>query len=103
MADANISHENTDAHHVLQHGTGSEAGVVDHAKLNREHFDKRANTFDDFPRVKEVCARVGQEFVNGYPFDKEKTDVLDFACGTGESFCAGRCSSSSSDQLCLYS
>lgn len=103
MTDTNTSHENTDAHRAHQHGASPEAGVVDHAKLNREHFDKRASTFDDFPRVKELCARVGQEFVNGYPFDKEKTDVLDFACGTGASFCVSRCSSDLSDQLYLYS
>lgn len=27
--------------------------------------------------------RVGKEILRAYPFDDEKTTVLDFACGTG--------------------
>lgn len=76
------------AHHV--HGTAAAESEdpVDYVKLNREHYNAIAERFDDIPQVKEAAAKIGQEFVKEAILDKEKTELLDFACGTGAFFCS---------------
>lgn len=73
-------------HHHHNHGTTAAdgKGPVNHANVNREHYNAIAERFDDIPQVKELCAKVGQELVKEASLDKEKTELLDFACGTGK-------------------
>lgn len=59
----------------------------DYAAANRTHFDDIAHQFDEYPGALELAQKqvaVIKEKCEVH-FDEEKTTVLDFACGTGES------------------
>lgn len=66
-------------HHVHAHHTH------DYAAANQEHFNKMAETFDEFPGAKELAKRVVNAILAKFPdrFDEDNTSVMDFACGTG--------------------
>ena len=59
----------------------------DYAAANQKRFDAEAKDIDAQPFVIELAKRVTNAMVEQYPsiFDKEKTTMLDFACGTGMS------------------
>jgi SAM-dependent methyltransferase len=84
MADHHHHHHSDEeghshVHHAHGHGHGH-----DFASSNRQFFDDLASEYDERPLVKELCGSISQAFLKEYAFDKEKTRVLDFACGTGE-------------------
>lgn len=58
---------------------------TDYTHTNREFFDKIAHEYDERPHVLEAAAAIGRAFLKEYNFDEEKTHVMEFACGTGES------------------
>ncbi|KAJ7348928.1 S-adenosyl-L-methionine-dependent methyltransferase [Mycena albidolilacea] len=55
----------------------------DFASANQAFFDKHAHQADHRPQAKEMAASVCKAVLEAYPFDKEATVVLDYACGTG--------------------
>jgi hypothetical protein len=69
--------------HGHNHGQGHGHGH-DYAASNREYFDKLAANYEEQPLVKELCANISQAFLKEYHLEKEKTRVLDFACGSGQ-------------------
>ena len=72
------AHTHTHAHHGHGHNF---------AAANEEHFNKIAETFDEFPGAKEMAKRVVDAMVTKFPdrFKEDTTTVMDFACGTGKS------------------
>jgi predicted TPR repeat methyltransferase len=54
----------------------------DHAAANAEHFSDRAQTYRTELSI-ELSKRCAALILNKYPFDSNKTELLDFACGPG--------------------
>lgn len=54
-----------------------------HLAANREYFNQNAHKYDDRPLAVKLAREVGEFVISKYPFDEEKTVLLDFACGTG--------------------
>jgi hypothetical protein len=54
----------------------------DFAAANAEHFNAEAEKYDD-PKKVEIAQRLLPGILDAYTFNKEKTVVLDYACGTG--------------------
>ncbi|KAJ7118940.1 S-adenosyl-L-methionine-dependent methyltransferase [Mycena epipterygia] len=55
----------------------------DLASANQAHFDQHAHHADQRPDATELAESVCNAILQAYPFDKEATSVLDYACGTG--------------------
>jgi hypothetical protein len=55
------------------------------AAANRTHFDEHAHSQANMPLAVKMAEHIAPYYLARYPFDKEKTVVLDFACGTGTS------------------
>ncbi|KAJ7494420.1 S-adenosyl-L-methionine-dependent methyltransferase [Mycena galericulata] len=55
----------------------------DFASVNQAVFDKHASHADHRPMAAELAESVSSAILQAYPFDKEATAVLDYACGTG--------------------
>ncbi|KAJ7684439.1 S-adenosyl-L-methionine-dependent methyltransferase [Mycena polygramma] len=55
----------------------------DFSSANQDFFDKHAHEVDHRPKVPEMAASICNALLEAYPFNKETTVVLDFACGTG--------------------
>ena len=70
--------------HAHDHGAHT-AEAYDYAAANQQHFDKEAKSLDMLAYVLEHAQKLTKVMVERYPtlFDKEKTTLLDFACGTG--------------------
>jgi ubiquinone/menaquinone biosynthesis C-methylase UbiE len=76
-------------------GASADAHVHNHAhvhshdfvKENQKHFDATAEQYDARPDVQELARRVRQAILTIHPslFDEDKTTLLDYACGTGQS------------------
>ncbi|KAI0031347.1 S-adenosyl-L-methionine-dependent methyltransferase, partial [Vararia minispora EC-137] len=72
-------HEHHHDHaHVHQHSH-------DHSYIqaNVEHFDKMVDEYENIPGARELMTHIGATFRKTGVFSKEKTNVLDFACGIG--------------------
>jgi 2-polyprenyl-3-methyl-5-hydroxy-6-metoxy-1,4-benzoquinol methylase len=54
----------------------------DYAKANAEHFSERAQGYRSELST-ELAKRCAAAILKNYPFDSNKTEVLDFACGPG--------------------
>lgn len=54
----------------------------DYAKANAEHFSKQAQTYRSELSL-EIAKRCASFVLQKYPFDSNKTEVLDYACGPG--------------------
>ncbi|KAK7043648.1 hypothetical protein VNI00_008259 [Paramarasmius palmivorus] len=76
-----MHHSHQHPHNHNHHGHGH--GHGDHAALNKAHFDSHAESYDDTPGAIELTRKIGEGVLESISFDKEKTTVLDFACGTG--------------------
>ncbi|KAI0628797.1 S-adenosyl-L-methionine-dependent methyltransferase [Trametes polyzona] len=73
-----MSHSHSDHTHTHDHH--------DFKQANEEHFDKAApNVEHEHPYARELGIKNVEAMRETYPdlFDKERTEVLDFACGTG--------------------
>ncbi|KAJ3511264.1 hypothetical protein NLJ89_g4202 [Agrocybe chaxingu] len=72
------------AHHHNHHGQGQEhhGHGVDFAAGNKEHFSTHVSDFDK-PSVTELAIKVTKAMREHFPFDKNSTTVMDFACGAG--------------------
>ncbi|EIN07939.1 S-adenosyl-L-methionine-dependent methyltransferase [Punctularia strigosozonata HHB-11173 SS5] len=57
----------------------------DFTEANRQHFNTsvEAAHHADRPDYLKIAKKVGKLIVDAYPFDEEKTTLMDFACGTG--------------------
>ncbi|QRV86796.1 methyltransferase domain protein [Ceratobasidium sp. AG-Ba] len=77
MADSTAP-EHTHAHHHHHHDGGR-------AEANRQHFDSQAHAqgYDANPMSQILAKKGGAAILKAFPFDEEKTVVLDYACGTG--------------------
>ncbi|KAI5117255.1 hypothetical protein M0805_006418 [Coniferiporia weirii] len=75
-----LGHEHHEHHHGHGHHHGDHDAI---AESNRTHFDKTAHTYDQIPLALELCKKIGNAFLEEYPFDESSTVVMDFACGTG--------------------
>lgn len=66
-----------------------------HADANEKHFDEHGAEVLGSEHGKKLGRQAAEAFLNAFTFDKEKTTVLDFACGNGNvSFnMAGSCKS----------
>lgn len=53
------------------------------AEVNRAHFDKHASEYEDHPMALPLTNLAGSHILSAYPFNKDSTRILDFACGTG--------------------
>ncbi|EIM88235.1 S-adenosyl-L-methionine-dependent methyltransferase, partial [Stereum hirsutum FP-91666 SS1] len=54
------------------------------AKANAEHYDtEKAKKYDNNPFFQKFGKNLAETITKVYPFDKESTKVLDYACGTG--------------------
>jgi 2-polyprenyl-3-methyl-5-hydroxy-6-metoxy-1,4-benzoquinol methylase len=54
----------------------------DYAKANAEHFTEQAQSYRTELSL-ELAKRCAAHILQKYPFDLNKTEVLDFACGPG--------------------
>lgn len=75
-------------HHHHQHHEHQATADKEHDKFaaaNEAHFDASAEANDLRPEWKKLAQDAVEVILKAYPtlFEKEKTEVLDFACGTG--------------------
>ncbi|KAJ7585184.1 S-adenosyl-L-methionine-dependent methyltransferase [Mycena floridula] len=68
-------------HHHHHHHHGPE--VQDPATANKDHFNKTAHEYNDMPGAREAAKGVADAVLQLYPFDKNTTTLMDFACGGG--------------------
>ena len=85
--------------------THHNAETHDYAAANQQHFDKEAEGYDVLPFVQEHARQLTKMMVEKYSslFDKGKTTLLDFACGTGAwspPVLLGRNAQTSSGKVC---
>lgn len=82
-----MSHAETSAH-THEHANAELPHDHDFAAANQKHFDAEAKAFDAKPSAQEMARRVSKAMINTYPslFDEESTTLLDFACGSGETW-----------------
>ncbi|CAF3376568.1 unnamed protein product [Rotaria socialis] len=66
-----MAHEHTHHHH--HH---------DYAKANADHFSEQASNYRTELSI-EIAKRCAAHILKKYPFDSNKTELLDFACGPG--------------------
>ncbi|KAJ8507039.1 hypothetical protein ONZ45_g10554 [Pleurotus djamor] len=81
-------HNHDHAHHHGQHQHGDNHqhshGGDDFAVANAQHFNEHgAKGFEEHPFAKELTERQAAAYLAAYPFDEEKTALMDFACGPG--------------------
>ncbi|KAJ7144936.1 S-adenosyl-L-methionine-dependent methyltransferase [Mycena crocata] len=55
----------------------------DFASANQALFDEHAHKAEHRPHAPELAESVSNAILQAYPFDKDTTTVLDYACGTG--------------------
>lgn len=77
-------HQHHDPHH---HSSGRKH---DYAKANAEHFDKEAKNQEMVKLGTELAQLSAPHILKYYKFDKDATEVLDFAAGWGMSALALR-------------
>jgi len=69
-------HEHSDPGHPESHHHGV-------AQANRHYFDKTAKDFDSIPHAISRGERCAEAIRKEYVFDKDVTNVMEYACGTG--------------------
>ena len=74
-------HHHHHEHHEHEHS--AKPGEVDYAAVNRDHFDKNAHKYDNFPFAYELTEKIANGFLKEYEFKEDSTEVMEFACGTG--------------------
>ncbi|KAF8812000.1 S-adenosyl-L-methionine-dependent methyltransferase [Phlegmacium glaucopus] len=67
-------------HHIHEHAGHHHHDV---AQANRDHFDKTAKNFDAIPHAIARGERSAEAIRKEYPFDKDVTTMMEYACGTG--------------------
>ena len=73
---------------VHGHGHGHGHGHDDFAAANKAYFDEHADKLEEMhPEWREMSRKQVEVMRTEWPdlFDKERTEVLDFACGIGSS------------------
>lgn len=69
--------------HAHNHGHVSGADAETYIQANRDHFNKVAQEYESFPGALEATEIIGNALLEAYPFNKDSTVMLDFACGPG--------------------
>ena len=77
-------------HHDLDHHSHSSEHKHDYAKANAEHFDKESKNQEMINLGTELAQMSAPYILKHSKFDKETTEVLDFAAGWGMSVLALR-------------
>jgi len=67
-------------HHTHEHQGFHHQDI---AQANRDHFDKTAKDFDAIPFAISRGERAAEAIRKEYPFDKDVTTMMEYACGTG--------------------
>lgn len=67
---------------IMSH-SHNENAHAHYAEANRATFDKFATEYEDQPMALPLTNLIGPHLLSAYPFNKESTTVLDYACGTG--------------------
>ncbi|KAG9225829.1 hypothetical protein CCMSSC00406_0008357 [Pleurotus cornucopiae] len=78
MSDAPHSHSHHDHDHDRKHQEEH-----DFAAANAKYFDENVHKFEQHAFAKELASRQLTAYLGAYPFDEEKTVMMDFACGIG--------------------
>ena len=87
--DSSISLNNMSHHHRdLDDHTHSSEHKHDYAKANAEHFDKESKNQEMIKAGTELAQMSAPYILKHSKFDKETTEVLDFAAGWGMSVLA---------------
>ncbi|KAH7340116.1 S-adenosyl-L-methionine-dependent methyltransferase [Rhizoctonia solani] len=82
MSLSHMHTENDDAHHAhAHHGSG---GLKE---ANRQWFDSKAHSdeggYEAQPAAQEISSKISAAILDAFPFNKNQTVMMDFACGTG--------------------
>ncbi|KAJ8482595.1 hypothetical protein ONZ45_g14890 [Pleurotus djamor] len=77
------SHHHHHHHHTHTHSQQAPGPEHDYVAANIQHFNDNAQKFEQHPYAKEGTERQTIAFLGGYPFDCDKTVMMDFACGPG--------------------
>ena len=89
MSDHPHQHGHHSDSHSHGHGHGHDHGDNHNfAAANKEYFDKHAHNLEEMhPKWREMARKEVEVMRSQWPalFDKERTTVLDFACGIGMS------------------
>jgi len=70
-------------HHLKFNMSHSHHHHHNHAESNEAYFDSKGEELFASEDAKRVARQAADAFLSAIPFDKEKTTVLDFACGPG--------------------
>ncbi|KAG6877398.1 hypothetical protein C0992_010041 [Termitomyces sp. T32_za158] len=57
--------------------------AINFVEANKDHFDKTAAQYDEYPHVLERARRTAIRIREAYDFEEDITTVLEYACGTG--------------------
>lgn len=77
-------HDHAHCNHEHPHHHSDQDTQAIFAKANAEHYDTVwAKKCDDNPFFQSFGKNLAEAITKVYPFDKERTKVLDYACGTG--------------------
>ena len=80
-----LSHPHTSAHHH-HGGHGHHNPDFGGVEANKEWFNKNAGKYEDIPFARQLTTAISNGIKAIHAFDPESTVVMDFACGTGESY-----------------
>jgi hypothetical protein len=74
-------------HHHHHHHHHEIAADHDYVRANEAHYDADAEQIDSRPEWKQLAHDACEAMLKAYPglLDKDKTEVMDFACGPGTS------------------
>ncbi|KAF8602735.1 S-adenosyl-L-methionine-dependent methyltransferase [Ceratobasidium sp. AG-I] len=70
------------AHQPHSHSHGGSSSLID---ANREHFDSQAHAhgYEASPVNQLLAKKCSEAILEAYPFDEDKTVMMDYACGIG--------------------
>lgn len=77
MAHTHHQHSESDPHQDQHHRHENLSDA------NTAYFDAVAHNYDALPAARKLAKRLAEAMLRVYQFDEEKTEVMDFACGTG--------------------
>ncbi|KAJ7221543.1 S-adenosyl-L-methionine-dependent methyltransferase [Mycena pura] len=69
--------------HHHHHYPANQTHHTDYVSANQAFFDQHAHQAEHRPMASELAESVRNAILNAYPFDKDATAILDYACGTG--------------------
>jgi hypothetical protein len=70
-------------HNPHEHVVPQVAAAATTAEANRAHYDANAEAYDRMEMANEVAEKAAAAMRRVYAFDEERTECMDYACGTG--------------------